>query len=488
MKGLLLHSGDGVAVVTEDVRKGETVSVNGREIAAKDDIPALHKIALRDIPAGEKVIKYGYPIGVSLGICAGEHVHTHNLRSDLRASDEYEYRPSAASVPPFPDREFAGFRRLDGRVGIRNQVLVVPTVGCINNVCEEVARIARERSGYSEIYAMPHPYGCSQLHGDLRATREILAGLASNPNNGGVLVVSLGCENNTLDEFLQCLHLSDPARLRAMRTQDEGDEIEKGVALACELARLCEGDARTPCRLSDLNIGLKCGGSDAFSGVTANPVVGALADMAVGAGGSAVMTEIPEMFGAEQQLLDRCVSEEKFSSLAQVIQDFKQYFISHGESVGENPSPGNKKGGITTLEEKSLGCVLKGGHSAVSDVLRYGESLRAKGLTVVEAPGNDATAQTALAAAGAQIVLFTTGRGTPLGGVVPTVKIATNGALAAAKPRWIDFDASCAFGCGIVGAAEKLIDLLVRVAGGEPVAAERNRSREIAVWKRGVTL
>lgn len=488
MKGLLLHTGDDVAVVTAPVSRGETVSVNGAEIEARGDIPALHKIALRDIAPGGKVYKYGYPIGISLGICAGDHVHTHNLRSALQGHDEYGYRPSHLAAAAYPDRQFYAYRREDGRVGIRNQVLIVPTVGCVNSVCEEIARISRERSGYPDIYAMPHPYGCSQLHGDLRATRAILAGLASNPNNGGTLVVSLGCENNTLEEFLESLHLSSPSRLRAMRTQDAGDEIERGVQLACGLAEQCLRDEKSLCSLRDLKIGLKCGGSDAFSGITANPVVGALADMAVGAGGSAVMTEIPEMFGAEQQLLDRCVSEEKFRDLACVIQDFKKYFISYGESVGENPSPGNKEGGITTLEEKSLGCVLKGGHTAVTDVIRYGGTLRCAGLTVLEAPGNDATAQTALAAAGAQIVLFTTGRGTPLGGIVPTLKIATNSALAAAKPGWIDFDASCAFGCGIAGAAEKLMDLLIKTAGGGTTAAERNRSREIAVWKRGVTL
>ena len=488
MKGLLLHSGDDVAVVTANAACGEIVEVNGKGYIARGDIPALHKIALRDIPPGAKVIKYGYPIGISLGIRCGEHVHVHNLRSALQEEDAYRYCPAVSPVPSYPDRTFAAYRRLDGRVGIRNQILIVPTVGCVNGVCEEIARVAREQSGYTEIYAMPHPYGCSQLHDDLCATREILAGLASNPNNGGVLVVSLGCENNTLDEFLQCLGLADPLRLRSLRTQDEGDEVAKGAAFACELAEICRADTRSDCRLSDLTVGLKCGGSDAFSGITANPVVGALADLLVGAGGGAVMTEIPEMFGAEQQLLDRCVSEEKFRALAQVIQDFKHYFVSHGESVGENPSPGNREGGITTLEEKSLGCVLKGGHSAVTDVIRYGGRVRTPGLTVLEAPGNDGTALTALAAAGAQLVLFTTGRGTPLGGIVPTLKISSNHALAAAKSRWIDFDATRAFGCGIAGAAEELMQAIVRTANGERVAAERNRCREIAIWKRGVTL
>lgn len=488
MTGLLLHEGDNVAVVTRAVARGEMVEAGGEQVVALQDIPALHKIALADIPKGAHVHKYGYSVGISEGIRAGEHVHTHNLVSGLKREDEYEYTPRLSPAAAYENREFYGYRRADGRVGARNQILVLPTVGCINNVCEEIARIARERCGYADICAAVHPYGCSQLHDDLEGTRRILAGLGSNPNNGGVLVVSLGCENNTLKEFLPCLSLSDPSRLRILRAQEAGDEIEAGVALVSQLAELVKADKRVPCRLSDLTVGLKCGGSDALSGVTANPVVGALADKIVGAGGNCIMTEIPEMFGAEQLLLCRCADRDIFGSLADVIQDFKKYFTDHGESVGENPSPGNKEGGITTLEEKSLGCVLKGGHSPVCGVVRYGGTVSAKGLTVLEAPGNDGAAATALAAAGAQVVLFTTGRGTPLGTVVPTLKIATNRSLAENKPKWIDYDASRAFEIGVDGAAEELMEVLLKTAGGQTCKAEKNNSREIAVWKRGVTL
>lgn len=488
MKALLLNPSDDVAVATAWIPPGEIVEAEGRKVVARNGIPKLHKIALRDIPSGEIVRKYGYSVGVSLGIRAGEHVHTHNLRSGLLRSDRYEYSPKGAYAAACPKLSFEGYRRKDGRVGIRNQILVLPTVGCINNISEEIARIAREKSGYEEIYAVPHAYGCSQLGDDLLATQHILAGLASNPNNGGVLVVSLGCENNRSEDFLRCLQLSDTARLRTIRTQDDGDEIERGVALACELAEICKADRKTFCFSDELIVGLKCGASDAFSGITANPAVGEAADRLVGMGGSAIMTEVPEMFGAEQLLLDRCVSKEKFDDLARLIQDFKRYFTDHGESVGENPSPGNKEGGITTLEEKSLGCVLKGGHTAVCDVIRYGERVRTRGLTVLEAPGNDATAQTALAAAGAQLILFTTGRGTPLGGIVPTLKISTNTALAAAKPHWIDFDAGRAEKIGLTAVAEELLRLVIETADGKTTLAEKNRSREIAVWKRGVTL
>lgn len=488
MKGILLNSIDDVAVVAEFVPKGKSVETERGKVIAQNDIPRLHKIVLRDIPLGEQVHKYGYSIGVSLGIRAGEHVHTHNLRSGLLQSDEYRYNAGTFSDVKYPDIPFSGYRRKDGRVGIRNQIIILPTVGCINNICTEIARIAREKSGFSEIYAMPHPYGCSQLGDDLQSTQQILSGLASNSNNGGVLVVSLGCENNRAEEFLRCFKASDEDRIRNICAQNAGDEVEKGVELVCELAEACKTDKRSDCFISELTIGLKCGGSDAFSGITANPVVGALSDKIIGMGGRAIMTEIPEIFGAEQLLLDRCVNREKFDKLAQVIQDFKRYFVSHGENVGENPSPGNREGGITTLEEKSLGCVLKGGHTAVKDVLRYGERANMQGLTILEAPGNDATAQTALISAGAQLVLFTTGRGTPLGGIVPTLKISTNTALFVAKPHWIDFDAGKALESGAEEVSEELLRLIVEVANGKLTASEKNRSREIAIWKRGVTL
>ena len=441
------------------------------------------KIALCDIAAGEKVIKYGFPIGVAAqNIRAGEWVHTHNLVSDL------ENGGAAGPFRPFPQAEtknvgtFLGFRRKNGKAGIRNDIFILPTVGCVNGICE---RLARETGAV----ALTHPFGCSQLGGDLDATRKILCGLACHPNAGGVLVLSLGCENNTPESFASLLREAgaDEARLRFLTVQNVGDEIAEGKKLLAELAAQAKEDVREEIPLSELVIGLKCGGSDALSGVTANPLVGKVCDRLVGCGGSAVLTEIPECFGAENILLGRCTDADVYDRLLHTIDAFKEYFRSHGERIDENPSPGNKAGGITTLAEKSLGCVQKGGTSAVVDVLGYGERVRRRGLSVLNGPGNDIVACTALAAAGAHMVLFTTGRGTPLGGAVPVIKIASNSELASAKPGWIDFDAGTLLG-GDAGAEERLFSLVTAVASGSKTKSELSGCHEIAVWKNGITL
>ena len=441
------------------------------------------KTALCDIAAGEKVIKYGFPIGVAAqNIRAGEWVHTHNLVSDL------ENGGAAVPFRPFPQAEtenggtFLGFRRKNGKAGIRNDIFILPTVGCVNGICE---RLARETGAI----ALTHPFGCSQLGGDLDATRKILCGLACHPNAGGVLVLSLGCENNTPESFASLLREAgaDEARLRFLTVQNVRDEIEEGKKLLAELAAQAKEDVREEIPLSELVIGLKCGGSDALSGVTANPLVGKVCDRLVGCGGSAVLTEIPECFGAENILLGRCTDADVYGRLLKIIDVFKEYFRSHGERIDENPSPGNKAGGITTLAEKSLGCVQKGGTSAVVDVLGYGERVRRRGLSVLNGPGNDIVACTALAAAGAHLVLFTTGRGTPLGGAVPVIKIASNSELAAAKPGWIDFDAGTLLGGG-AGAEERLFSLVTSTASGRKTKSELSGCHEIAVWKNGITL
>ena len=441
------------------------------------------KIALSDIAAGEKVIKYGFPIGVAAqNIRAGEWVHTHNLVSDL------ENGGAAVPFRPFPKTErknagtFLGFRRKNGKAGIRNDIFILPTVGCVNGICE---RLARETGAI----ALTHPFGCSQLGGDLDATRKILCGLACHPNAGGVLVLSLGCENNTPESFASLLREAgaDEARLRFLTVQNVQDEIEEGKKLLAELAAQAAKDVREEIPLCELVIGLKCGGSDALSGVTANPLVGKVCDRLVGCGGSAVLTEIPECFGAENILLGRCTDADVYGRLLHTIDAFKEYFRSHGERIDENPSPGNKAGGITTLAEKSLGCVQKGGTSAVVDVLGYGERVRRRGLSVLNGPGNDIVACTALAAAGAHMVLFTTGRGTPLGGAVPVIKIASNSELASAKPGWIDFDAGTLLG-GDAGAEERLFSLVAAVASGSKTKSELSGCHEIAVWKNGITL
>lgn len=439
-----------------------------------------HKYAIRPIANGENVIKYGMPIGrATCDIAVGDHVHVHNVVTNLGEQLEYEYVPvpEATQVPHIPENveTFLGYRRRDGRVGVRNDIWIVPTVGCVNALSE---RLASACGGV----ALTHPYGCSQLGEDHETTANLLAALCRHPNAGGVLVIGLGCENNTLESFRARLEKAGmPENIRFLKAQDEGDEYERGLELIkeLELARICE---RTEIPVSELIVGLKCGGSDGFSGLTANPLVGRFSDWLIGRGGSTVLTEVPEMFGAETLLMNRCKDRETFDKCVKMINGFKAYYESHNQVCYENPSPGNKAGGITTLEDKSLGCVQKGGSSRVVDVLGYGEQVKEKGLTLLTGPGNDLVASTVLAAAGCHIILFTTGRGTPFGTVVPTMKISTNDALAKAKPAWVDWNAMS--NPDVEAFARKVIS----VASGELAANERNSDRHIAIFKDGVTL
>lgn len=488
---------DSVAVVLRDVAAGEMLAIGTMRLNARDAVPKGHKIALHPHGAGAVVIKYGFPIGhATRPIAAGAHVHGHNLATALGGASDYVFAPVAPPAPPglAPGQPlaFEGFVRRDGRVGTRNEIWVLPTVGCVARTAQKIAAVARLRGdvggSVGGVHAFGHPHGCSQLGDDLAGTRAILAALADHPNAGGVLIVGLGCESNQIDALLALVPADRRARVRTLQAQGAGDEVAAGVALVDELLAIAGADVRQPVGIDRLVVGLKCGGSDAFSGLTANPLVGRIADRVTGAGGSAVLTEIPEVFGAETQLMARATTPEVFEGIVGLVNDFKRYFLAHGEPVSENPSPGNIAGGITTLEEKSLGAVQKGGHAPVVDVIAYGGTVRRRGLTLLAAPGNDAVSSTALAAAGATVILFTTGRGTPLGFPVPTLKIASNSALAAAKPGWIDFDAGSVLADGLEGAAEALLDTIAGIASGTPTAAERNDEREIAIWKRGVTL
>ena len=439
-----------------------------------------HKYALRLIKAGENVIKYGMPIGhATADIAVGEHVHIHNVATNLGDCLEYEYRPDAAvsqPQPPFKGElpKILAYRRRDGRVGIRNDIWVVPTVGCVNNLAE---RLAKSCGGI----ALTHPYGCSQLGADHEMTANLLAALCRHPNAGGVLVVALGCENNTLESFKARLGDVSSLNIRFMLAQDPGDEYARGLELIGELEAARERE-RVEVPVSELIVGLKCGGSDGFSGLTANPLVGRFSDWLVRRGGSSVLTEVPEMFGAETLLMNRCRDRATFEKCVAMINDFKRYYESHHQVCYENPSPGNKAGGITTLEDKSLGCVQKGGSSRVVDVLGYGEAVKERGLSLMTGPGNDLVAATVLAAAGCHLVLFTTGRGTPFGTVVPTMKIATNAALAKNKPHWIDWDAMSS------SDTEAFAAKVMEIASGAPARNEIEESRGIAIFKDGVTL
>jgi len=481
---------DDVAVALRPVLAGEPVADG---VVAGVDIEAGHKVALHPIGAGDEVRKYGWPIGrARTAIAPGEHVHTHNLGTGLSGVEDYSYVP----IAPEPARAaapmtFQGYRRANGRVGTRNEIWILSTVGCVARTAQRIAAEANKRFAgrVDGVHAITHPFGCSQLGGDLAATRTMTVALAGHPNAGGVLILGLGCENNQLSLVLEAAPHLDPERLRAFTAQSTEDEMEAGLAAVEDLVKIAERDRRETCPASDLVVGVKCGGSDGFSGLTANPLVGRIADKVTEAGGTAVLTEIPEIFGAERLLMARARDRAVFEDIAAVVNDFKSYFIAHGEPVSENPSPGNIEGGITTLEEKSLGAVQKGGRGQVNQVLRYGQQVSEHGLTLLEAPGNDAVSSTALTAAGATVILFTTGRGTPLGFPAPTLKLATNSSLAQRKPHWIDFDAGrIAAGQSLDEAADALMDLVLATASGRETRAEDNGEREIALWKRGVTV
>lgn len=440
-----------------------------------------HKYALCDIKCGENIIKYGNPIGrATADIKCGEHVHTHNMRTNLTSELSYEF---SGDFPPMKRKEskktFMGYLRKNGDVGIRNDIWIVNTVGCVNKIAKKLADI-------TGALCFEHPYGCSQLGGDHAITQKVLAGLVHHPNAAGVLVLGLGCENNNIDEFKKALGEYDPERVKFLNSQDCEDELNEGVRIINELKRYASTFERKPIPISKLRIGLKCGGSDGLSGITANPLVGRLSDRIIEAGGSCVLTEVPEMFGAEHLLMKRAVSREVFDKTVSLINDFKEYFIAHGQVIYENPSPGNKSGGITTLEEKSLGCVQKAGSAEIVDVLNYGDRLTKNGLSLLNGPGNDIVAVTNLVAAGVHMILFTTGRGTPLGAAVPTVKISTNRALAETKRNWIDFDASKTLEG--LDMSDVLLDYIISVANGEQTKNEINGYREIAIFKDGVTL
>ncbi|WP_237154728.1 UxaA family hydrolase [Oryzibacter oryziterrae] len=490
---LKIHPDDSVAVALEPLAGGTAIDGFGLTLAG--DIGQGHKFAVKPIAAGDKVIKYGSVIGIATAdIAAGEHVHTQNLKTALGGVLDYHFGTPApvarvdASVPTFP-----AFVRKGGDIGIRNDLWIVPLVGCINGLAQRIATEVEKRGllpDGARALALTHPYGCSQLGGDLANTRGILQNFVTHPNAGGVLVLGLGCENNTKAYFQEGLTLPDPDRVRFLTTQEAGDEVEAALAACAELARTMASDRREEVGIDRLRVGLKCGGSDGFSGITANPLLGAFSDWLTGFGGTTVLTEVPEMFGAEQLLMDRAESREVFDKTVALINDFKQYYLDNKQPIYENPSPGNKAGGISTLEEKSLGCTQKAGLSTVRDVLKYTDRVVKPGLNLLSAPGNDGVAVTALAASGCHIVLFTTGRGTPLGGIVPTAKIATNSTLAANKPHWIDFNAGpIATGeTTVTGMTADFARFVLDVASGKPTRNEINGIAEIVIFKSGVTL
>ena len=470
MKELKINERDNVAVMLDGELRG-------------------HKKALRDIKKGENIIKYGYEIGHALeDIKEGEHVHTHNIKTNLSGTLEYKYERTGYELKPQPERTFMGYVRENGAVGIRNEIWIVNTVGCVNKTSEILAREANKLYGdkCDGVFNFVHPFGCSQLGDDQATTQAILKGMVNHPNAAGVLVLGLGCENNNIGVFKPLLGEINEKRVKFMSTQEHDDEIGEGLRLIGELVDYAQGFKREECDISKLVVGLKCGGSDGFSGLTANPLIGRVSDKLIASGGSTILTEVPEMFGAETILMNRATDEATFEKVVALINNFKEYFMRHNQVVYENPSPGNKKGGITTLEDKSLGCVQKSGSADVVDVIQIGEHVKKQGLNLLTGPGNDIVAVTNLTASGCHMILFSTGRGTPVGAPVPTVKIATNNDLASRKPHWIDFNA----GPIIDGAdlSDELLDYIIGVANGEKTNNEKNGYREISIFKDGVTL
>ena len=490
-----INPADSVVVCLRAMSKGEIISIDNFNVELLQDTPAGHKVLLKDTSKGEDIIKYGYPVGhAAEDLKAGTWVNENNLKTNLAGTLSYEYNPVNETLNiAKEDRTFKGYERKNGEVGIRNEIWVVPTVGCVNGIAEKLVEKLKEETkcaGIDAIHAWHHNFGCSQLSGDHENTRKILRDIVLHPNAGGVLVLGLGCENNQPDDFMQTLGDYDNERIKLMVSQKvEGDEIEEGMKILRNIYKIASTDKRTDVPLSKLRIGLKCGGSDGFSGITANPLVGELSDYIVAQGGTSILTEVPEMFGAETILMNRCENKDLFNDTVSLINNFKDYFLSHGEPVGENPSPGNKAGGISTLEDKALGCTQKCGRAPVSGVLEYGDRLKNNGLNLLSAPGNDLVASTALASAGCQIVLFTTGRGTPFGTFVPTMKISTNSLLASRKSNWIDFNAGVlAEGMDMKELLRQFIEKVISVASGELTRNEENGYREISIFKNGVTL
>ena len=492
---LQINKGDNVVVCLRPINAGEEIKIGNHAVQALRNTPAGHKILLCDTPKDKPIIKYGYPIGrAKENLKAGEWVNENNIQTNLSGTLEYEYHPAIKPLSiEQEDKSFKGFMRKNGEVGIRNEIWIVPTVGCVNGIAERLARQLEQETqlkGVNAIHAWHHNYGCSQLGADHENTRKVLRDICLHPNARAVLVLSLGCENNQPEDFMKMLGNYDRERIQLLVTQRvEGDEVEEGMKILRKLYNTAAQDKREEVPVSKLRIGLKCGGSDGFSGITANPLVGEFSDWLIAQGGTTILTEVPEMFGAETILMNRCQTADLFQKTVHLINNFKEYFLSHGEPVGENPSPGNKAGGISTLEDKALGCTQKCGHAPVSGVLEYAERLKTNGLNLLSAPGNDLVASTALAASGCQMVLFTTGRGTPFGTFVPTMKISTNSQLFKSKQNWIDFNAGkLVEGVDMLTLRNDFIDKVIATANGEKVKNEMNGYREIAIFKNGVTL
>lgn len=497
MQGILINEQDNVAVALQDLAKGSVITIGNQQITVQEPISRGHKICIKDIALGQEIIKYGFPIGHAISeIKVGEHVHSHNVKTSLNDQGQYTYtklvRPLQGDCSLYKAKTFLGYARPNGDVGIRNDVWIIPTVFCVNSIGKELEahanQILERYPNVTGVKYLSHPFGCSQMGDDQKNTQQVLAALTKHGNAGAVLILGLGCENNNLKVFKNFIDCEDP-KIAILNCQDVEDEISVGYELIEQRLAYANQFTRSVQPLSKLKIGLKCGGSDGLSGITANPLIGRVSDCLVQAGGYSVMTEVPEMFGAEQLLMNRAQSLEVFEQIVDLITDFKHYFTAHHQVVSENPSPGNKAGGITTLEDKSLGCVQKGGSAEVIDVLKYTQRVTKPGLNLLQAPGNDGVSCTALACSGCHLILFSTGRGTPFATVVPTIKISTNSALFKKKGDWIDFNAGDLIeDKSFAQKQNELLDYIIDIASGHLTKSEHRNSYEMIIWKDGVTL
>lgn len=490
-----INKKDNTAVALKPLKRDTEILQDDKEVILLEDIPQGHKFALEDIPVGTEIIKYGSPIGHAIcDIKAGQWIHIHNIKTGLGDLLTYSYKPEKGGDGIKTSEKtafFDGFRRKNGKVGVRNEIWIIPTVGCVNSVAKAIEKKAQRfiEGSVEEIVAFTHPYGCSQMGEDQDNSRRILADFVNHPNAGGILVLGLGCENSNIDELKKFIGDYDKERIRFLVAQECEDEIDEAIAMIKDLVKIVGADQREKISASELVIGMKCGGSDGLSGITANPLVGAFSDKLIAKGGTTILTEVPEMFGAETLLMNRCENKIVFDKTVNLINDFKNYYTRHNQTIYENPSPGNKKGGISTLEDKSLGCTQKSGNAKVEDVLSYGQISLKKGLNLLSAPGNDLVASTALAASGAHIILFTTGRGTPFAAPVPTVKISSNTQLGSKKDKWIDFNAGKLVEDSTMDQlAEEFFDFILSIASGKKVKAEEAGFHDMAIFKQGVTL
>lgn len=492
-KQIQINPADNVVVAVDTLSAGDNITVGTTTVTVREEIPAGHKVALQDFKTGESIIKYGFPIGhARKDISTGSLVNEKNIKTNLEGLQDYTWQPQDTTLD-IPDKglTFNGYRRRNGDVGIRNEIWIIPTVGCVNSIAKALENQAKSLAvgNVEDVIAFPHPYGCSQMGDDQENTRKVLADMIRHPNAGGVLVLGLGCENSNIPVLMDYIGAYDEDRVKFLQCQDVEDEMETAMGLLKELAAYAGAFSREKIDAAELVIGMKCGGSDGLSGITANPVVGAFSDLLVSKGGTTILTEVPEMFGAETLLMNRCATPELFDKTVDLINHFKNYFTSHNQTIYENPSPGNKKGGISTLEDKSLGCTQKSGSALVRGVLEYGEPVKVKGLNLLSAPGNDLVASTALAVSGAHMVLFTTGRGTPFASPVPTVKISSNSRLAGHKDNWIDFNAGrMVEDMTKEELAKELLNYVLDVASGRKVKSEEAGFHDMAIFKQGVTL